>query len=256
MTPLPIELPEGFVPLVKEGDSVTIGQILAKKDAPQDEVVNIIAALKVSRSHAKKVLKKGPGERIEPGDIIAVKKSLFGKEKGKIVSQISGTVIRYERDTGNFVVRLDHEIADLELISPVAGTVSICNNREIVIDTTDAFVSNGVTIGTTGEGTLLVLRESFEAGSDNALYYIDSRAEGKMVLVKSLTRDMVIKGESIGVNGFIGLTIDNDDISYLQQKQLPIPVIEVTQELVSHLQSWENKKIMIEVQSKAIILRE
>src|SRR5579864_863576 len=105
MTSLPIEFPEGFIPLVTQGNTVTNGQILAKKDAPQDEVVNIMQALHISRSEAKKTLKKSPGERINPGDTIAIKKGAFGKVKGKIVSQISGVILRYERDTGNLFVR-------------------------------------------------------------------------------------------------------------------------------------------------------
>src|SRR5216683_6260405 len=109
MTSLPIELPVGFIPLVVTGDTVTAGQVIAKKDAPKDEVVNIIQGLKVSRSHARKVLKKNPGDRIIPGDIIAVKKSLFGKVLATVTSQISGIIIRYERDTGNLVVRTDHD---------------------------------------------------------------------------------------------------------------------------------------------------
>jgi len=256
MTPLPIELPVGFVPLISQGDSVTIGQIIAQKEAPKDEIVNIIEALKVPRSKAKKTLRKGPGQKINPGDIIAIKKSFFGKELAKIVSHIAGTITRYERDTGNLVVRVDHEAAALELISPVAGTVTLCNNREIVIETSGAYLSNGVTLGESGEGTLFVLRESFDDNLDNALYYLDSRSVGKMVLVKDLTRDLIIKGESIGVTGFLGTVISNEDIEYLQQKQIPIPVIEITKELVSDLHAWENKKIMIEVRSKAIILRD
>lgn len=256
MTSLPIELPVGFIPLITQGDSVAIGQIIAQKTAPQDEIVNIIAALKVSRSHAKKTLQKGPGERIQPGDIVAVRKNFFGKEQAKIVSQITGTITRYERDTGDLVVRIEQEDSELELISPVAGTVTLCNNKEILIETEDAYLSDGVTIGSTGEGTLFILKESFEDNSDNSLYFLDSSTKGKMVLVKNLTRDLIIKGESIGVTGFLGMTISNEDIEYLQQKQLPIPVIEITQELVTSLHSWENKNIMVEVKSKAIILRE
>jgi len=256
MTPLPIELPEGFVPLVSQGDSVAIGQTIAKKDTPQDEIVNVIAAFKVSRAHAKKTLKIVPGERIEAGAIVAVKKNFFGKEEAKIISNVTGTVVRYERDTGNLVVRVEYDASELELISPVAGTVTLCNNKEIVIETEGAFLSKGVTIGSTGEGTLFVLRESFDDSSDNAVYFLDSRTEGKIVLVKALTRDLIIKGESIGVMGFLGTTISNEDITYLQQKQLPIPVIEINDELVTNLHSWENKKIMVEVTTKAIILRE
>lgn len=256
MTALPIELPVGFIPLVQVGDRVTVGQVIAKKDAPEDEVVNILQSLNISRRHAKKVLKKSPGERINPGDIIAVKKNFFGKVLGTITTQISGTVIRYERDTGNLVVRTDIETSELEFISPVAGTVSLCNNKEIVIQTQDAFISVGVAIGNAGEGSLLVLKESFGEEADNTLFYLDSRAEGKIVLVKTLTRDLIIKGDSIGAVGFLGTAISNEDIAYLEQKQLQIPVVEITKELVSQIYPWENKKIKIETKTKAIILGE
>ena len=83
MTSLPIEIPEGFIPLVTEGDIVTAGQIIAKKEAPQDEIVNILQGLNIPRKHAKKVLKKSPGERINPGDIIAIKKNWYRWHKSK-----------------------------------------------------------------------------------------------------------------------------------------------------------------------------
>src|SRR5258708_7177192 len=210
MTPLPIELPEGFIPHVTKGDTVTAGQVIGKKEAHRDEMVNIMQGLNVSRSVAKKVLKKGPGERINPGDVVAVKKSFFGREQAKVISHISGTIIRYERDTGNLVVRTDLDASSLELISPVAGTISLCNNREIVIETEDALVSTGVALGNTGEGTLFVLKESFEeGGSENALYYLDSRVAQKIVLVKTLTRDLIFKGDSIGVDGVLVTPISN-----------------------------------------------
>lgn len=257
MTSLPIDLPEGFIPLVTQGDTIKTGQILAKKDAPQDEVVNIMQALNVSRSDAKKVLKKSPGEHIEPGDTIAVKKNVFGKIKGKIVSQISGVVLRYERDTGNFYVRTDISPSSLELISPVAGIVSLCNNKEIHIDTKDALVSKGVSFGSTGEGNLFILKESFdENGSNNDLYYIDSRVEGKIVLLHTISRDIVIKGESIGAAGFIGVAIANEEKEYLEKREVGIPVLQIADELVSQLGEWENKKVMIDVMSKAVVLRE
>ncbi len=257
MTSLPIELPEGFVPLIKEGETVTVDQILAKKDAPQDETVNIMQGLTLSRRDAKKAIKKAPGERINPGDVIAIKKTFFGKVKGRIISQISGTILRYERDTGNLIVRTDFTQSSLELISPVAGTISLCNNKEIRIDTKDALVSTGVSLGTTGEGILFVLKESFdEGGSDNTLYYLDSRAEGKIILLHTITRDIIIKGDSIGASGFLGVVIADEEVDYLQQRKINLPVLQITDELVTTLHSWENKKVMIDVMSKAVILKE
>ncbi len=257
MTALPIELPEGFVPLISVGDSVTPDQTIAKKDAPQEESVNIMQGLKLSRQDAKKALKKGPGERINPGDVIAMRKSVFGKVKGKIVSQISGIILRYERDTGDLFVRTDVAPSSLELISPVAGTVSLCNNREIRIETDDAFVTNGVALGSTGEGTLFVLKESFDKdGSNNSLYYLDSRAEGKIILVHTISRDIIVKGDSIGAAGFLGVIISNEEIVSLQKKEVRFPILEITDELATKIREWENKKVLLDIGSKAIVLRD
>lgn len=256
MTSLPIDLPEGFIPTISNGDTVSVGKILAKKDAPLDEVINIMQALNVSRKDAKRILKKGPGERIAPGDVIALHKSFLGKVKGKITSQISGIILRYERDTGNLYVRTDITPSSLELISPVAGVVSLCNNREIQIETNDAYVSTGIALGSTGEGTLHILKESFdENGSDNVLYYLDSRLEGKIVLVHTITRDLVIKGESIGVTGFLGVSIGDQEVDYLQKSGEKLPVLEIADELVIKLHAWENKNVIIDIANKAIVLR-
>jgi len=257
MTTLPIDLPEGFTSLVTVGDRVNPEQIIARKDSPKDEIVNIMEGLNLSRSQAKKTLKKNPGDQIHAGDVIAVKKNFFGKVQAKITSNISGIVLRYERDTGNLVVRTNQDASSLELISPVAGTVRLCNNKEIVIETADALVSNGVALGTTGEGTLFVLKESFDdAGSDNALYYLDNRVVGKIVLARTLSPDMLIKGDSIGAKGFLGISLSNEDIDYMQQKKIKLPVLEISDELVSKVKEWENKKIMVDIADKAIILRE
>lgn len=257
MTVLPIELPVGFTPSVSQGDTVTPGHILATKEVPQDEIVNIMQGLSLSRKDAKKALKKAPGEKIYPGDVIAVKKNVFGKVKSQIVSQISGIILRYERDTGNLHVRTDYEPSSLQIISPVAGKISLCNNKEIRIETENALVSTGVAMGETGEGALFVLKESFdENGSDNALYYLDSRAEGKIVFVNTISRDIIIKGDSIGAAGFLGVSIAIEEIEYLQNRKITLPVLEVIDELVLQLHAWENKKVKVDIASKAVILQE
>jgi len=184
---------------------------------------------------------------------------LFGKVQATIVSQIEGVILRYERDTGNLVVQVQNDPASLEIISPVAGTITLCNNKEIVIETEGAIVSEGTALGVNGEGTLFILQESFgenNADSTSALYYLDSRAEGKIVLVKTLTRDLLIKGDSIGASGFLSVEISSEDIEYVQLKEIQLPVLEVTDEFISQLHPWENKKVMIDISNKAVILRE
>lgn len=257
MTALPILLPEGFSPLVTAGQKIVRGQKLAQKHAPQDQMVNIMDALKISRSQARRSLQKNPGDRVNPGDILAAKKSLFGKIQGSVKSGITGVILRYERDTGNLVVRTDYQTSSLELISPVAGTVHICNNKEIVLHTAHALVSQGVALGKSAEGELFILEESFaEASADNILYYLDSRAVGKLVLVQTLTRDVLTKGNSIGVLGFICLTLGPEEIIFSQEKKLSLPILEINEDIAEKLEHWQKKKVMLDITSKSIILRD
>ena len=100
------------------------------------------------------------------------------------------------------------------------------------------------------------MKESFtDTGSENALYYLDSRAEGKIVLVSALSRDLIIKGESIGVAGFIGTVIQDRDIDYLSHREITIPVMAIDSNYISQIRRWEDKKILIITQNKAIILK-
>lgn len=257
MTALPILLPEGFSPLVSVGDKITPGQKLAFKQAPQDQMVNVMEALKLSRSQARRALQKNPGDRVKPGDVLAAKKNFWGKVTGSITSGITGVILRYERDTGNLVVRTDYQEASLELISPVAGTVTLCNNKEIVLQTAHAFVSEGVALGTSAEGSLFILKESFEdTSADNTLYYLDSRTAGKIVLLHTLTRDILTKGNSIGVAGFICLVISTEEVVFMQTKELQLPVLAINEDIAKKLDHWKNKNVMVDVTTKSIILQE
>lgn len=257
MTSLPILLPEGFSPLVSAGAKVIRGQKLAQKHAPQDQSVNIMEALKLSRAQARRALRKNPGDRVEPGDVLAVKKSLFGKVKGSVTSGISGSILRYERDTGNLVVRTDYQSSSLELISPVAGTVYICNNKEIVLHTAHALASEGVALGKSAEGELFILNESFtDTSADNTLYYLDRRAVGKIVLVHTLTREVLTKGNTIGVKGFICIVIGPEEIIFTQEKKTQLPILEINEDIAEKLDHWKKKKVMVDITSKSIILQD
>ncbi|MGH7203487.1 MAG: hypothetical protein ACREHC_03530, partial [Candidatus Levyibacteriota bacterium] len=112
-------------------------------------------------------------------------------------------------------------------------------------------------LGTSGEGQLFILEESFEdTSADNTLYYLDRRAVGKIVLLHTLTREVLTKGNSIGVAGFIGIVIGPEEIVFMGEKKFQLPVLEINEDLAEELDAWRNKKVMIDVTSKSIILRD
>src|SRR5579859_3444048 len=121
MTALPIVIPPGFISVVTVGQAIAVGDPLAKSLPQTDASINIAKVLQVSLKQMKHVLKKNPGEGIEPDDILAQKKSLFGIRDIVIRSKTSGTVLRYERTTGNLIIRINdgNPIVQEELVSPV-----------------------------------------------------------------------------------------------------------------------------------------
>ncbi len=254
MISLPIPLPKGYVCIVDTGDRITAGQILAQTSGPNEEFVNVPEHLGVSLSKAPKYIKKNPGDAIEEGDTIAIRKDFFGKTKAAIISEVAGTVIRYERNTGNLVVTTGETENKGDVISPVDGMVELCNNKEIVIHTGNAVIGTRVVAGSRGEGELTIMKASFnETSPQNVLFFLDKQVAGKIVLGDTFTRDVIIKGSTIGAAGFIAKSIPDSDIDYLQDKNISIPVIEVDEESIAKLKKLDGEKVVIDPQAKIIL---
>jgi len=250
MTALPVFLPDGFFPVVKDGDVVAVGQVLAHKSAKQDEIINIPQVLSISLAQAKKVLKKNPGDQIEAGDTIAVKKNAFGVQQKNLISKVNGIITRYERDTGNLIIRTSYHTLTEKLVSPVDGIIALCDNKKIVIQTDKNVLTGKKGSGETGEGEIFIL----ESDSENVLYYLDSRAIDKVVVGGQFTREILVKAISLGAKGMIGTGIEDSDLEYLQQKGMQIPIIELDQEMIEKVIEWNDKRVYIEAPSKTIIL--
>ncbi len=248
MTSLPISLPDGFIPSIQEGDQVAVGQVIAVKKINEEEIINIPQALSISRSAIGKVLKKNPGDRVIEGDIIALKKNLFGTKSIILRSRVSGTVLRYERDTGNLVIKPDSSAsAEVEnIISPVEGKAILCNNNEIVINTDKNTVIGNKSVGGEGEGELFRLEA-------NDAYHLDARTIGKIVIGGSFTREMLLKGIGIGVIGIVGTEIKDQDIAHIIEKNFQTPIIEIIEQDMVKLTEWTGKKVFLDAQSKSII---
>ncbi len=246
MTSLPILLPEGFVTSVNVGDQITIGQIIASNKGPTDEIINIPQALKVNRKQAKKAIRKIPGEFVNIGDIIASKKSLFGTKTLLLRSKVAGTVIRFERDSGNLVIKTSSLSSTKDIISPVDGIIQICDNREIIIDT-----NSDVVIGERAQGGK-VTGEIYVLQADDP-YHLDADAIGKIAVSKNITREMISKGIGIGTAGIIGVGIHDEDIDYLIEKNFQIPIVKIKDQDFEAIKNWSGKKVFMNPETKSII---
>lgn len=261
MTTLPIQLAHGTSSKVNPGDSVIAGQKIAERSSQTDYIINLVNEFSFPSEKVRKLLKVKPGDQVRPGDILAVKKNLLGLSEVRIISKVSGTFSRYERDTGNLVIALDTEKSIEDIVSPVDGIVQMCDNNKIIIGT-----EKDVFIGTKGaggnaSGEVYILEGAFpredknSKESDISLYYdLDSRAIGKIIIGGVFPRDFLIKSIGMGAAGIIGNAIKDEDIEYLTHRHLQVPIIEIDNSQIKQILKWKNKKLFLNTREKAVIV--
>ena len=179
MTLLSIPLEEDFVPKVKTGDNVALGQVIAERTIENDERGDLGKLLGVSPGQVLKYLIKRPGDKAEKGTILAVKKGFLGIGGKKIASPITGTIFKFDEKTGFIYIRGEKKSANVEnLFSPVDGVVKLCDNEKIVIKTDkDAILADRVC----GKGIIqaqLVLIGNKEVDSQD----LHGEIRGKIIL--------------------------------------------------------------------------
>ncbi len=248
MTTLPVFLSSGLIPSVKVNDSVAAGQVIAKGVPQMEFVINLADEFSEPQEKARKYLVKNPGDRIEKGEVLAVKKSQFGLKEVKLVGNVTGLITRYERDTGNLIVLVGggkHE----DIVSPVDGIVTICDNEKIFLSTDKDVFTGRKGGGGSVTGEVYVIEES-----GISLYYaLDSRAVGKIIIGRIFSRDLLIKSIGLGAIGIIGTEIRDEDFEYLSRRKLQIPIIEVDSTIIEQLIVWKGKKFHLNSEEKTVL---
>lgn len=260
MTTLPIVLSSGYIPLIKKDDVVCAGQIVAQKITYKEFIANVVKQLEISPEKARKCLCKKPGDKVELGDVLAVKKGFLGLSEEKILSKVSGIFSRYERDSGNIYIKVETEKYVSDIVSPVDGIVAMCDNNKIVIATDkDVYVGiNGV--GESAQGEVFVIEDAFShegksaEESEISIYYaLDSEAIGKIVVGNIFSKDLIIKCIGMGAVGIIGTKIRDEDLKYISFRHLQVPILVVDNDTIEKVIKWKSKKIYLNSQEKIIL---
>lgn len=253
MTSLPIHLQSGFIPSCKVGDKVAIGDVLAKKTKVREELVHVADAMGVNAHDVGRLIKKNPGDSIKKGDILAEKKSLFGNKR--VVATMDGTLSRIERDSGIVAIHLPTDTEESQetetLISPLVGTISLCDNEQIVIDTLSVFVQGLLGIGGNTQGVVVLVGKTGEVVKPEDL---DSNIIEKIIIGSAFSRDSLLKAIGMDVTGIIAIDIREEDLAYISDKNIKTPIIQVKEDDYKKLIKCTGKTLYIEGTAKTIIL--
>jgi len=244
---LPILLPEGFSLKVSVGDKIAAGQVLAEgQEKGHEEIVHLAHELKLVPQKAIKALKKNLGDSISAGEVLAVNKSLLSS--AKIISEFSGIIIRVDETSGDLIIRVSGGGQNLKTLnSPVAGVVDSCDSQKVVLKTDKEVILALDGIGGEAEGAIEYLADSDETK-------LDAEIKGKILLTKGIDRVYVFKTIGLEAAGIITERLEGIDFVDLEEKNVKMPVLEVSEEDFKKLIKERQKNVYLFGKNKSIII--
>jgi hypothetical protein len=247
MTLLPVLLPEGYNAKVSVGNHITAGQVLAEgQEKAQEVIVPLAHQLKLVPQKAIKSLKKNPGDSVTVGEVLAAKKSLLSTNE--VISEFSGTVVRINEETGDVVIRVSGGAQDLKTInSPVDGTVDSLANGKVVLKTDKEAIMALDGVGGEAEGAIEYLPDSDETK-------LGASIKGKILLAKSIDKLYVFKTIGLEATGIVTEKLEGIGFVNLEEKQVKMPVLAVSEEDFGKLIKEKDKKLYLFGKNKSIII--
>jgi hypothetical protein len=247
MALLPILLPKDFSPKISVSNVVSIGDILASKNTGKEEFIPLAKDLGISSIEALRCLKKGLGDKIEKGEILAEKKKIIGVSR--IFSPFSGTIARLEESTGRLCI-LTQTQENIETIkSPVDGKVTFCDNNKIVLETEkDAVVADKVS-GSGIRGELFLI-----PGEEISPDEVTNNLIKKIALGISFEKAALSKALALGASGIIGVVIKDEDINDFKEREIKNPIFKITLDNFKKLAADKGREVYLDTENKIIIV--
>lgn len=193
---IPIAYPSSFKCLLKNGQEVDFNTPYLEKDISVDIAIPVAKKLGVNPAHIFRYLKKYVGEKIDKGEILALKKGLFTTLK--VVSENEGIIKEIDHQHGMVLI---------STINEKTTTINAFFKGEVVA------VKNGKIILKVKKGEKFLIKTSTD-NFGGELFYLKDRylpfsgdqLSEKIVLAESVNDYLQSKIEALGATGFILLT--------------------------------------------------
>lgn len=254
MSLLPVHIPIGFTLLVKSGDEVIAGQVIARRNAvSRDKRIPLAELLEVPPKKSAQYLKKTPGDALRIGEIIAARSSFITTTE--VVSSISAVMTGFDTQSGEMLVEKSGEAevaSDTEIVSPFAGSVTDCQDNRIMLSTRDGGLVGIRGTGGNAQGELIVIDSTPENSIEGS--HITVSMIGNIILGSLFTKEALAKASGMGVSGVVTLKINDEDILVLEQKRMLLPVLEVDPATWQTLAKHVGKQVYLDSVAKTILV--
>lgn len=205
---------KGEVP-VKVGDKVGPDTVVAQTFVPgRPHLLAVANLLNIEPGEVPTVMLKKVGDEVLAGEILASYRAFFGLLKGQCTSPVRGRIQHISAVTGQVVIR--EPAQPVAVKAYIAGRIArILPGEGVEVETGAALIQGIFGIGGEGSGKLrLAVKSPKEILSPRKIGEGD---RGCILVGGSLiTAAAMRKGEKLGVAGFIGGGVLDDDLaSYL-----------------------------------------
>lgn len=223
-----LNLPLGAKVLVKKGDEVDLGELLAEVEE-EEKKFDLAKVLKVIPHKVGSCLKVLPGTKIKEGQIIAQRKSLLSNSVFK--SPASGILVSIN-DQGVLTIKIGEE---KKIKAPLSGKVKEVSSGVVILEY-EAVVLTGIEgMGATNWGEIEVLGGR---GGEFVLERLPEELTDKiLILAGKISTILSYKLEALGAAGLVGGSLNGE----VKPQELAVLVAGDKDGLLSE-EIWDNLK--------------
>ena len=197
--------------LVNVGDQVEARQVVAHTFMPGDITpLNLAKQLSMPPSDVPECMLKKVGERVEPGEVLARTKGIFGRFRTEYKAQVTGTIESISSVTGQVIIR--GAPLPVQVLAYLAGRVVDVVPREgCVIESGVSFIQGIFGIGGEAFGGLRLACEAHDQELTGARITPDMK-DCIIVGGARVTHEALERARSVGVSAIVTGGIDDEDL--------------------------------------------
>lgn len=241
---LPVVFDGKIVLTVEKGEKVEEGQVLGKIVRKKETLIDLAAKLGVRGKKALAFLAREFGEGVGEGEIVARKKSLFGKKEA--VSPVSGRLASLD-DKGMLTIET---VEEEELKAEFAGEIKKIeeSSLEMVLPAWVVEAKDGR--GEEVRGKIMALASLETMTSLEA-----DQVEGKILAVAQFNRTLWYKAAALGAAALVFPEQEGESEPCLKKDELPFLILPVESEFWPKAEKEEDKEaICLPAEKKLVIL--
>ena len=197
--------------LVNKGDIVTAKQIVAETFMPGDVIpINLANLLSVPPADIPECCEVKEGDSVEPGDVLARTKGIFGLFKNECPCDDSGTVETISDVTGQIILRGPKH--PVNVLAFVPGKVNdIIKDQGVIIESEVSYVQGIFGIGGETFGRVKTVCKSPNEPLTADLF--NSDVKGSVIIGGArMTVEAIRKAVDMGAAGIVSGGIDDEDL--------------------------------------------